>query len=182
MAKLLNNSIDKIITIDPHLHRYKSLKEIFKISAKKLSANPVMGHFIKKKIKNPVIIGPDWESYQWAEVIAKHVGCGSTCLSKKRFSSRRVTSKMVKDIEIKGKNVVIVDDIISTGHTVIEAAKMAKKQGAKSVTAIAVHGLFAENAISKMKKHVNHIYTTNTIENKTNKIDIMPLILEELKK
>ena len=51
MAKLLNNSINKIITIDPHLHRYKSLKEIFKISAVKLSANAAIGHFIKKKIK-----------------------------------------------------------------------------------------------------------------------------------
>ena len=112
MAKLLNNSIDKIITIDPHLHRYKSLKDIFKISAKKLSANPAIGHFIKNKIKNPVIIGPDWESYQWAEVIAKHVGCGSTCFKKTRHSSRHVTEKMVNKIDIKGKNVIIVDDII----------------------------------------------------------------------
>ena len=182
MAKLLNNSINKIITIDPHLHRYKSLKDIFKIPAIKLSANASIGHYIKKKIKNPVILGPDWESYQWADVIAKHVGCGSTCLAKTRFSARHVTSKMVKYVEIKGKNVVIVDDIISTGHTVIEAAKKARKKGAKSITAICIHGLFAENAIPKMKKYVDKVYSTNTIEHKTNKIDVLPLILKELKK
>ncbi|MBT3836327.1 ribose-phosphate diphosphokinase [Candidatus Woesearchaeota archaeon] len=181
MAKLLNKSIDKIITIDPHLHRYKSLKEIFTISAKKLTANPLIGEFVKKKIKNPVILGPDWESYQWADKIASHVGCDSTCLAKTRFSSRRVTSKMTKNVEIKGKNVVIIDDIISTGHTIIEAAKKAKKKGAKSITAIGVHGLFAENAISKMKKYVDWIYTTNTIEHKTSKIDVLPLVLKELK-
>ena len=88
---------------------------------------------------------------------------------------------MVNKIDIKGKNVIIVDDIISTGHTVIEAAKMARKKGAKSISAIAVHGLFAENAISKIKKHVDKVYTTNTIEHSTNKIEVLPLILEELK-
>jgi ribose-phosphate pyrophosphokinase len=88
---------------------------------------------------------------------------------------------MTKNVEIKGKNVVIIDDIISTGHTIIEAAKKAKKKGAKSITAIGVHGLFAENAISKMKKYVDWIYTTNTIEHKTSKIDVLPLVLKELK-
>ncbi|NQV90913.1 ribose-phosphate diphosphokinase [Candidatus Woesearchaeota archaeon] len=181
MSKLLNKSIDKIITIDPHLHRYKSLKDIFTISAVKLTANDLIGDFIKKKIKNPVIMGPDWESYQWADKIAKQVGAESTCLAKTRFSYRRVTSKMTKDVEIKGKNVIIIDDIISTGHTIIEAAKKANKKGAKSVTAIGVHGLFVEG-MDQLKKHVDYIYTTNTIEHKTNKIDILPLVLKELAK
>jgi len=180
MSKLLNKSIDKIITIDPHLHRYKSLKDIFTISAVKLTANDLIGDFVKRKIKNPVIIGPDWESYQWADKIAKQVGAESTCLAKTRFSSRRVTSKITRNVEIKEKNVVIIDDIISTGHTIIEAAKKAHKKGAKSVTAIGVHGLFVEG-MDKLKKHVDYIYTTNTIVHKTNKIDVLPLLLKELK-
>ena len=183
MAKLLNNSIDKIITIDPHIHRYKSLKDIFTISAKNLSANSAMGHYVKKKIKDPVIIGPDWESYQWAEVVAKIVGSEVSCFEKKRFSSTHVEEKMIKKVTIKNKNVVIVDDIISTGHTIAEAAKKVKKMGAKSVTAIGVHGLFVKNAIERMKKAgVSEVITTNCINHKTNKIDISPLIYEELKK
>ncbi|MBU0456681.1 MAG: ribose-phosphate diphosphokinase [Nanoarchaeota archaeon] len=183
MAKLLNNSIDKIITIDPHIHRYKSLKDIFTISAVKLTANPVIAEFIKKKMKDVVIMGPDWESYQWAEVIAKQIGAEATVLKKTRFSSRHVTEKMIKPVSIEGKNVVIVDDIISTGHTIAEAAKKAKKMKAKSVTAIGVHGLFVENAIDKLKKAgVDRIFTTNCIEHPTNKIDITPILLKELKK
>ncbi len=183
MAKLLNNSIDKIITIDPHLHRYKSMKEVFTISAKKLTANSVIGSYVKRKIKNPVIIGPDGESYQWAEVVAKQVGCDVTVFIKTRFSSRHVKVKMIKEVPIKGKNVVIVDDIISTGHTIIEAAKKAKKLGAKTVTAIGVHGLFVENAISKLKKGgVDKVVSTNCIEHKTNGIDVSTVIIEELKK
>ncbi len=182
MAKLLNNSIDKIITIDPHLHRYKSLKDIFTISTKKLTANTVIAEFIKKKMKNVVIIGPDWESYQWADVIAKMVGSESTCLAKTRYSSRTVTSKMIKPIEMKGKNVVIIDDIISTGHTMIEGAKKARKLGAKSVTAIGVHGLFVEKAVDQMKKYFDKVITTNCIEHKTNKIDVTSLLVKELKR
>jgi len=183
MAKLLNNSIDKIITIDPHLHRYKSMKDIFRISAKKLTANSIISDFIRKKINNPVIIGPDRESYQWAEIIAKSVGCDVTVFKKKRYSSRHVEEEMIKTVDIKGKDVVIVDDIISTGHTIIEAAKKARKLGAKTITAIGVHGLFVENAVTKLKKaKINNIFSTNCIEHKTNKIDVSSIIVQELSK
>lgn len=180
MAKLLNNSVDKIITIDPHLHRYKSLKDIFKIPAKKVTANPVIASYVKK-IKNVVIIGPDWESYQWADRIAAMVGCESTCLAKTRYSGRKVSSKMIHPLECKGKNVVLIDDIISTGHTMIEAAKKARKLKAKSVIAIGVHGLFVEKGLEKMSKYFDKIVTTNCIEHKTNKIDVTSLLVKEIK-
>lgn len=182
MAKLLNNSIDKIITIDPHLHRYKSLKDIFTISSTDLTANKLIAQYVKKKHPHSVIIGPDWESYQWAEAIAKQVGVESTVLEKTRFSSRHVTSKMVKKVDLKGKEVVIVDDIISTGHTIAEAAKKAKSSGAKKIIAIGVHGLLVGEAISIMKKAgVQEIVTTNCIEHKTNKIDVTGLLAEALR-
>lgn len=183
MAKLLNNSVDKVITIDTHLHRYKSMKEVFTVPAKNLTANLLIADYVKKKIPNAVIIGPDGESYQWAEAIAKHIGVESTVFEKTRYSSRHVTSKMTKQVDIKGKNVVIVDDIISTGHTIAEAAKKARALGARSITAIGVHGLLVEGALSKMKKAgVMKVVTTNCIEHKSNKIDVTPLLLDELRK
>lgn len=183
MAKLLNHSVDKLITVDPHIHRYKSLKDIFTIPARKLTANYLIADYIQKHFRNEVIIGPDWESYQWAEAIAKQVRVGATVLKKTRYSSRHVDVEITKQVPINMKNVVIVDDIISTGHTVIEAAKKAKKLGAKSITAIAVHGLFVENALLKMKKAgINQVITTNTIEGKTVKIDVSSVLVEELKK
>lgn len=181
MAKLLNSSVDKLITIDPHIHRYKSLKDIFTIPARKLTANGLIAEYIEKHFRNEVIIGPDWESFQWAEAIAKQIEVHATVLKKTRFSSRKVTVKMVKPITIKGKNVVIVDDIISTGHTVCEAAKQARKMGAKTVSAICVHGLFVENALDKLKKAgVSKVISTNTIEHPTNGIDVVELLVKEL--
>jgi len=183
MAKLLNNSIDKLITIDPHIHRYKSLKDIFTIPVTKLTANMLIADYIQKHFKDNIIIGPDWESYQWAETIAKHIHIAATVLKKTRFSSRHVKVKMIKQVPIKDKNVIIVDDIISTGHTIAEATKAARKMGAQSVTAIGVHGLFVENALGKLKKAgVTRIITTNCIEHITNKIDITSLLVQELKK
>lgn len=182
MAKLLNNSVDRIITIDPHLHRYKSLKDIFRIPAKKLTANSLIAEYIIRKIKRPVIIGPDWESNQWADVIAQRVGSQSTVLQKTRFTSRRVEERMKKKIDCTGKDVVIVDDIISTGHTMAEAAKKARKLGARTITAIGVHGLFVSGTGILKKAGVTKIITTNSIEHKTNMIDVSSLLIGALKR
>lgn len=183
MADLLNHSVDKIITIDPHLHRYRSLKELFTIPAKKLSANLLLADYLKTYFQNEIIIGPDWESYQWAKEIARHLHVHAAILKKIRFTARKVKVKMLEPISIKGKNVVIVDDIISTGYTITEAAKQAKKLGAKTISALCIHGLFVENALKKLKQAgVKKIISTNTIEHSTNKIDITDLIVKELKK
>lgn len=183
MAKLLNNSVDRIVTIDPHLHRYKSMKAIFTIPAVDLTANSLMGTYVKNKIKTPVIIGPDWESFQWAEEVAKIAECESTVFEKTRYSSRHVEEKMIKEVVMKGKHAVIIDDIISTGHTIAEAAKKAKSLGARTVTAICVHGLFVEGALEKLKKAgVSKIVSCNTISHKTNGIDVTSLLVSGLKK
>jgi ribose-phosphate pyrophosphokinase len=182
MAKLVNENFDKILTIDPHLHRIEKMKEIFTISAKNLTANWVIADFIERKFKKPVIVGPDWESYQWAEAIAKRVGTDCTVLEKTRHNYRDVDVEMVNKIDLKNRDVVIVDDIISTGNTMIKARNSAKKLGAKNIYAIGVHGLFVEGAIKKMQKYFKNIYTCDTIVNDYSKIDVSLVVCDELKK
>lgn len=183
MAKLLSRAVDKVITIDPHTHRFRSLREIFSIPATQLTANDLIASYVKKHWKKAVLMGPDWESSQWAGRIAQSVGVDSTVLEKTRISSRHVQVKMVHPISLKGKEVVIIDDIISTGKTIREAAKLAKRKGAKKVTAIGVHGLFVENALPKLKSAgVDRIVTTNCIEHSTNKIDVVSLLVKEIGK
>lgn len=185
MAKYLNASIDQLITFDPHLHRYRSLDEIFTIPTQKLTANELIADYIQKKfkpVKDIVIVGPDRESYQWAEAIAQKIGAESTILWKKRSSSRKVNVNVVKLVDLKGKHIVIVDDLISTGHTIAEAAKLAKKKGARKITAMAVHGLFAEQGYERLKKAgVQQIITTNCIKHKSNQIEITPLLIKSIR-
>ena len=171
---------DRIMTIDPHLHRIKSLKDIFRIPAKKLSANDAIAKYIKKNIKNEVIVGPDSESYQWAKAIAEKIHVHATVLRKKRYTSRHVRIVVKPGTEFKGRNVVIVDDIISTGNTMIEPIKQIKKMGAKKVYCIGVHGLFVEGALKKLKKLGVTVLTTNTIVNPASKIDMAETIAKAL--
>ncbi|MBW2987467.1 ribose-phosphate diphosphokinase [Candidatus Woesearchaeota archaeon] len=182
IAHLMNLCLNRIIVIDPHLHRLKSMYDVFTIKSKRLTADPLIADYIKKKIKNAVIIGPDWESYRWAEKTADMIGCESATLQKTRYSARKVSVKLNKKISLKNKSVVIVDDIISTGHTILETIKSMKRLGAKKFIVIGVHGLLVEGALSKLRKAGATVITTNTIVNSTSKIDIAPLIAGALKK
>ncbi|MFC1768895.1 ribose-phosphate diphosphokinase [Nanoarchaeota archaeon] len=181
-AELISSVFDEIAIFDPHLHREKTLSHIFPIKAHKLTANSLIAEYIRKNIKNPFIIGPDWESYKWAEKVAEMINCPSAILRKKRISSRKVNVYLTKKIDLKNKNVVIVDDMISTGHTLLEAIKDLKSIGAKKITCIAVHGIFVENALKKLRKAGAKVITTNTIPNSTAKIDVSKLIVDHLKK
>ena len=181
IAKNIDEDFDEVYIFDPHLHREKTLKHIFRIKSHKLTANGLIEEYIKKKIKNPVIIGPDWESYKWAQKVAEEIGCGFAIMEKNRISSRKVKLKLNKKIDIKPKNLIFIDDMISTGGTLLEAIKAMKKLGAKKVTCFAVHGILAENALQKLRKAGAEVITTNTIPNKAAKIDVSGLIVEKLK-
>ncbi len=181
MAGLLSKYYDLVVAVDPHLHRIHKLSEIFRCNAKSVTANDVLAGYIKKKFGGWVVIGPDEESAQWAEDISRKAGTASFVLKKKRYSSRHVAVRFVDSVSLRGKDVVIVDDVVSSGHTIIEAAKAARKLGARKVACAAVHGVFAENADAKMKKaKVLQIACTNTIEGKYAKIDVSKLIADSI--
>ena len=180
IASLFDKYFDAIYIIDPHLHRKDSLKEIFRIKSVKLSANALIFGYIKKNIKNPLLIGPDSESYKWARNVAEKIGAESRILAKKRLSSYDVKVKLNKKIDLKNKNVVIVDDIVSTGHTIIEAAKLLRRLGAKNIYCICVHGIFVNGALKQLQKNKIKIISTNTIPNKVARIDVSGVIAESL--
>jgi len=170
---------DRLITIDPHLHRYKSLNEVFNIKTQKLSANKLIEDYISKNYKKPVIIGPDEESYQWAQLIAKNIKSSAAILRKERLSSRKVKVNLTSKIDLKDKEVIIIDDIISTGHTILKAIKLIKKYNPKNISIIAIHGIFSDLKVyKKLRKY--KIITTNTIQNNHSLIDISGLIAKSL--
>lgn len=181
IAGLFGSYLDEVYIMDPHLHRKKELESVFKISSKKLTANDLIADYIRRHIKEPIIIGPDEESYKWAKNVAEILGVESAILIKKRHSSYNVKVKLNKKISLRKKNVVIVDDIVSTGHTILETAKILKRAGAKKIYCICVHGIFADNALNKLKKAKIGIVSTNTMPNDAAKIDVSGIISESLK-
>lgn len=171
---------DKVITIDPHLHRIKNLKFLSN-NLSNITVNEIVAGYIKKRFKgNFTIVGPDGESSQWSEPIAKILNKNVVVLKKHRYSSTKIKVHEEEDEKFE-KNVIIVDDIISTGKTIAGALALAKREGAKNVFCIGIHGILVNNSVEIIKKHAELI-TTNTVPSKFSKIDVSPAIIKELKK
>ena len=173
----LFNHVDRLFVIDPHLHRIKKMEQLLS-KATALTTNTIIAQYIHKRFKdNFSIVGPDEESEQWSSVIAKMLGKKVVILKKTRFSSIHVK---IKEKPL-GDNIIIIDDIISTGRTLVETLKMAKRQGAKRMICIGIHGVLVNGADKLITKYAELI-TTNTIANDYAKIDVSPVIVDALKK
>ena len=134
--------------------------------------------YIQKNFKEDItIVGPDKESRQWAQKIANRLNEESVVLKKIRSSETKVKIQAHKFKE----NVVIIDDIIGTGNTILQTIKMAKSHGAKKIHVIGIHGLLLDNAAKRILLHADSLATTNTIQSKYSEIDVSPIILEALK-
>jgi ribose-phosphate pyrophosphokinase len=176
-AKLISSFADELITIDPHLHRRHSMSEIYSIPCKVLHASELISNYIKEKIKNPLLIGPDSESEQWVSEVAKNAGAPFIVLQKERFGDKDVKVSVPHVEKYKDQTPVLVDDIVSTAHTMIETITHLKAAGMKAPVCIGVHAVFAGNAFEELKRSgATEIISCNTIDHVSNRIDITDLI------
>jgi ribose-phosphate pyrophosphokinase len=178
-AAEISRPFDWLVTVDPHLHRLKSLGAVYKIPARAVHAAPLIADFIKREVAQPLLIGPDAESAQWARSTAEAIGAPSIVLEKIRRGDRDVSVR-VPDVERwRDRTPVLVDDIISTGQTMIETIGHLHEAGLRPPVCIAVHGVFATGSYEGLRKAgVARIVTANTIAHETNGIDAVPLLAE----
>jgi len=180
-AKILNNYFDSGITIDPHLHRYKKMDEIYEFPFKVLHASDVVAKWIKENIKNPVLIGPDAESNQWVSDVATKAEAPFMVLEKVRTGDRQVDISIPEVDKYRKHTPVLVDDIISTARTMIGTVEHLNDAGMKKTVCIGIHAVFAGDGYEALKNaKVAEIITCNTIPHKTNKIDVSDIIAREL--
>lgn len=179
---LLASHFDALLTVDPHLHRVATLSEaIPAISAISLSAAPLLTALIDAG-DNPIIIGPDSESRQWTEAIARPLGLETLVATKQRLSDRQV-SLTIPDVEhARGRRAIIVDDMISSGRTLVEAAKLLRQAGATSIEAIATHCLAHPDDLAFMAAHgIARIASSDSIDGPTSKAALAPLIAHAMR-
>jgi len=162
---------DKIFCVDPHLHRIKNIKNALNNGIEINLDEPIVEYLKKKKIVKPIFVGPDGESLQWVVNVAKAFKQKPVVALKERKNAREVEVTLPKIKTAKGRDLIIIDDIISTGHTIIENIKQLKKYEPRKIYVIGIHGLFVEGALSKIKKHCV-VASTNTLDNKAEKIDV----------
>ena len=172
IARLIQMNTDEFITVDVHA---PSVIDWFEgKSAKNVAAYPEIGKYLKGK-GIELILSPDEGRADNAKRVADVVNCESDFLVKERLDGDTV--KMTpKRLDANGKKVAIVDDIISTGGTIVKAAEQLRKQGATRIYAVCTHGVFAGNAIPKLEAVCDDVCTTDTIENPKTCISVAPQI------
>jgi ribose-phosphate pyrophosphokinase len=178
-AGIVSARFDWLVTVDPHLHRRASLDEIYSVPARALHAAPLIAQWISDNVETPLLIGPDRESEQWVAAVARGAGAPHIVLRKQRRGDRAVEVSVPELAQWRERIPVLVDDIISTGQTMIETVKQLKRAGLPPPVCIGVHGIFAGNALAElMQAGAARVVTTNTIAHSSNSIDISGLLAE----
>lgn len=180
-AALLSGVFDAILTLDPHLHRLQSLGEIFGIRTQVAHAAPLLAQWVADQVAEPFIIGPDTESRQWAQQVAEGAHAPYAVLQKVRHGDRNVELQLPDLSGAKGRLPVLIDDIISSGATMVQAAEKLQALGFPPPVCLAVHGVFAAGAFERLKGASQTVVTTDSIPHPSNGISIAHLLAAELK-
>ena len=168
-AKLVSNLItnagaDRVVTVDLHAGQ---IQGFFDIPVDNLFATPIFARHIKKKIKNKKIIciAPDVGGTERARALGKLLNVGLAIVDKRRPKPGQ--SQVMNVIgDVKDQTCIIVDDIIDSGGTIVNAAKALKGRGAKEVYVYITHGVLSGDAVNKIKKSmIKNLVITDTINN-----------------
>ncbi len=168
--------IKRVVTVDIHSAQGLGL---FSITAYSCSAIPLLAEYVSKNytLKNPIAVSPDFGSSERVEAFAAVLKSEYVSFKKTRD---RLTGEVItedKNLDIAGRDAVIIDDMISTGTSVAKCAQLLKKDGAKKVIAACAHALLVGAAVEKMKAAgVDELIASNTIPGKYSKVDVAPLI------
>jgi ribose-phosphate pyrophosphokinase len=166
VASLLANAgVDRVITMDLHSHQALSF---YSIPVEVLSPWSTLSKQINnQKISNYVVVAPDYGSTFRAYEFASYTNSQVACIHKQRFSANEVKASCLVG-DVKGRDVVIVDDICSTASTLIEAASFCNFNGSRKVYAAISHGLFISDAFDKLERSLfEKFFVCNTVPWKT---------------
>lgn len=185
VSKLIESvGTDEIYTIDMHQHRVLKSSDVFKIPSRNLSAMPLLADYVEKAgdLQKPLVIGPDAEAEQWAKLAAERLHTDYDVFEKKRLGSENVQIRPRK-ANAKDRDVLIVDDIISTGGTIVEALKILFSQGAKRIDVACTHPLLIGGALAKIyEAGAQNVIGTDTVSSPASYVSVAPLIAEQIKK
>lgn len=165
----------EILSINLHEDR---LRNLFNIPAHNLSAMPLIAEYIEEHLDDPVIIAPDKGALGFASEIAGILGCDSDHLEKTRISPDKVETR-TKDLDVQGREAVIIDDIISTGGTIINASHILRQHGASKIVVSCVHPVLVEDALLRIfASGVDDVIATDTLQSDASTISVVPLIAD----
>jgi ribose-phosphate pyrophosphokinase len=185
MGDLLARTVDRIVTVDAHLHRTSDIRLVFPgIEAENLSAMPAIATALASGGIDPatIVIGPDMESEPWVSDIARRLRLQHTVANKTRHGDRSVAISFADPGLLSGRPALLVDDIVSSGTTLIEAAKALTAMGATAIDAVITHALFPPAmTVAFSSAGIRSIRSTDSVPHPTNAIALDQVLATALR-
>ncbi|MGZ6049839.1 MAG: ribose-phosphate diphosphokinase [Phenylobacterium sp.] len=181
LGRLLGAAFDRIVTVEPHLHRTQDLTAVFggtPVTA--LSVAELFAHAIGHD-GLPLIVGPDAESQAWTAAVAGRLGADWLVFEKTRRGDRDVTLRLPRRASVAGRQVALVDDICSSGGTLLQAVRAVHLAGARTIEAFVAHALFSRETANLLRKAgAASVVSTDSCAHPTNRIQLAGLLADAL--
>jgi ribose-phosphate pyrophosphokinase len=142
---------------------------------------PEIADSLHNDVAPDFILSPDKGAISRASEVAGLIGCEFSYLEKTRIDAHTI-EHTPKDLDVAGKVVAIVDDMISTGGTICRASDALRRQGAKEIHAACTHGLFTGGALSRLANHVDDVHTTDSLPNPRANVSAAPALARGVRK
>jgi len=181
-ARLLSSTVDFLVTMDPHLHRWPSLDAIYTIRTRVVPAAPAIAEWLRRELPQPILVGPDSESEQWVAEVARCMEAPYLVMTKERRGDRDVQVRMPANVDPAGRTPVLVDDIMSSGHTMAAAAQVLRDAGWARPWCVGVHALLETASVDMLHRAgVARIVSCNTVPHATNAIGVAVPLAEGIR-
>lgn len=173
--------IDKLITVDPHLHRVRELSQVIPCQQTIcLTATALIRDYLDQHLADAILIGPDAESEQWVASIAGE-GYRFGIAHKQRHGDRDVDIQL-PDLPLQNRSLVLIDDVISTGQTLLKTVEALREHQPEKIVIIVTHALFADEDIDQTlyDNGVVDILSTDSIPHRSNQLALASLLAEAI--
>jgi len=178
IADILARGCDGIAILD--LHEPAVLKDM-EVPIEFVSSMPEIAELLQNEVSPDFVLSPDKGAIARATEVAGLIGCDFSYLEKTRIDAHTI-EHTPKDLDVDGKVVAIVDDMISTGGTICRASDALRRQGATEVHAACTHGLFTGGAILRLSNHVDGVHSTDSLPNPRAVVSAAPALARGLKR
>jgi ribose-phosphate pyrophosphokinase len=181
LGRALAAWFDAVITVDPHLHRITTLDAV--VPGRRgvaLTAAGPLGDWIAAHEPGALLVGPDEEAAQWVQRAAAAHRLDHAVCHKQRNGDHAVEI-VLPALDFSGRAVVLVDDVASTGRTLVAAARGVLGRGAASVDVAVTHALFVGDALAQLSAAgVRHVWSTDCVAHASNVVSVVPLLAAAL--
>jgi ribose-phosphate pyrophosphokinase len=184
VGRLLAETVDRVLTVDAHLHRTAAIGDVFPgIEADNLSAMPVIADALRASHLDPatIVVGPDAESWSWVCDLAGRLGLQHAIARKLRRNDRTVEIAFPDPGMFAGREVLLVDDIVSSGRTLMACARALATAGAVAIDAILTHALFDTKLDGALAQSgIRSVRSTHSVPHRTNAFVLDELLAQAL--